>query len=60
MISFEAVTDTPELVRPDGEEIEAIKVLSRSELEAEVASGKLLLPPEIAVARKMIDAWRKA
>ena len=60
MISFEAVTDTPELVRPDGEEIEAIKVLSRSELEDEVASGKLLLPPEIAVARKMIDAWRKA
>lgn len=60
MISFEAITDTPELVRPDGEEIEAIKILSRSELEAEIASGKLLLPPEIAVARRMIDAWRNA
>ena len=60
MISFEAVTDTPELVRPDGDEIEAIKVLSRKELEEELATGKLLLPPEISVARKMIEAWRKA
>ena len=60
MISFEAITDTPELVRPDGIEIEATKVLSRSEFEAEVESGALLLPPEISVARKMIEAWRKA
>ena len=60
MISFEAVTDTPELAKPDGEEIEAIKVLSRSEFEAEIESGALLLPPEISVARKMIEAWRSA
>jgi NAD+ diphosphatase len=60
MISFEAVTDTPELVRPDGDEIEAVKVLSRKEFEAEVESGALLLPPEISVARKMIEAWRRA
>jgi NAD+ diphosphatase len=60
MISFEAITDTPELVKPDGEEIEAIKVLSRKEFEEELKSGKLLLPPEISVARKMIEAWRKA
>lgn len=60
MISFEAVTDTPELVRPDGEEIEAVKILSRSEFEAELVSGALLLPPEISVARKMIESWRSA
>lgn len=60
MISFEAVTNTPELVKPDGEEIEEIRVLSRKEFEEQVASGKLLLPPTISVARKMIDAWRKA
>ena len=60
MISFEAVTDTPELVRPDGDEIEAVKILSRSEFEAEIESGALLLPPEISVARKMIESWRKA
>jgi NAD+ diphosphatase len=60
MISFEAVTDTPELVRPDGDEIEAVKILSRSEFEAEIESGALLLPPEISVARKMIESWRNA
>ena len=60
MISFEAVTDTPELVKPDGEEIEAIKVLSRAQFEAELASEELLLPPKVSVARKMIEAWRRA
>ena len=60
MISFEAVTDTPELVKPDGEEIEAIKVLSREQFEAELASEELLLPPKVSVARKMIEAWRRA
>ena len=60
MISFEAVTDTPELVRPDGDEIEAVKILSRTEFEAEIESGALLLPPEISVARKMIESWRNA
>ena len=60
MISFEAVTDTPELVKPDGEEIEAIKVLSREQFEAELISEELLLPPKVSVARKMIEAWRRA
>ena len=60
MISFSAVTNTPELVKPDGEEIEEIRVLSRKEFEEQVASEKLLLPPMISVARKMIEAWRKA
>ena len=60
MISFSAVTSTPELVKPDGEEIEEIRVLSRKEFEEQVASEKLLLPPMISVARKMIEAWRKA
>jgi len=59
MISFEAITQTPELVKPDGEEIEQTKVLSRSEFEREVAEELLLLPPLISVARKMIEAWRK-
>ena len=60
MISFEAQTNTPELVKPDGQEIEEIRVLSRKEFEEQVTSGKLLLPPAISVARKMIEAWRQA
>jgi len=57
MISFEAITDFPESARPDGEEIVAIKWLSRAELKAEISAGTLLLPPDISVSRKMIDRW---
>ena len=57
MISFEAITDFPESARPDGEEIVAIKWLSRAELKAEISAGTLLLPPDMSVSRKMIDRW---
>ena len=57
MISFEAITDFPDSARPDGEEIVAIKWLTREELKAEVSAGTLLLPPDISVSRKMIDRW---
>ncbi len=60
MISFEAITDFPESARPDGEEIVAIKWLSRDELKAEVSAGTLLLPPDMSVSRKMIDRWLSA
>ena len=60
MISFEAITDFPDSARPDGEEIVAIKWLSRAELKAEVSAGTLLLPPDISVSRKMIDRWLSA
>jgi NAD+ diphosphatase len=57
MISFEAITDAPDKARPDGEEIVAIKWLSRTELSAEVSAGTLSLPPTMSVSRKMIDRW---
>ena len=57
MISFEAITDFPEVARPDGEEIVEIKWLSRSELKAQVADGSLSMPPSMSVSRKMIDRW---
>ena len=57
MISFEAITDFPESARPDGEEIVAIKWLSRAELKAEISAGTLLLPPDMSVSRTMIDRW---
>jgi NAD+ diphosphatase len=60
MISFEAITDFPESARPDGEEIVAIKWLSRAELKAEISAGTLLLPPDMSVSRKMIDRWLSA
>ena len=60
MIAFEAVTDHPETAKPDGAEITEVIWLSRDELKNSVASGELLLPPTISVARKMITGWYTA
>jgi NAD+ diphosphatase len=57
MIAFEAVTDTPDDARPDGEEITEVKWFSREELKAAAADGSLLLPPTVSVARRMIEGW---
>jgi NAD+ diphosphatase len=57
MISFDAITDFPEVARPDGQEITEVKWLSRAEVKAQSDAGTLLLPPTMSVARKMIDRW---
>jgi NAD+ diphosphatase len=57
MISFDAVTDFPEVARPDGQEITEVKWFSRAEVKAQSDAGTLLLPPTMSVARKMIDRW---
>ena len=60
MIAFEAITDHPDTAKADGVEITEIAWFSREELKAAVASGELLLPPTISVARKMITGWYTA
>jgi NAD+ diphosphatase len=60
MISFEAITDFPEVARPDGHEIVEIKWLTRAELTSQVADGSLSMPPAMSVSRKMIDRWLHA
>jgi NAD+ diphosphatase len=57
MISFDAVTDAPDIARPDGQEITEVKWFSRAEVKAQSDAGTLLLPPTMSVARKMIDRW---
>ena len=57
MIAFEAITTTPELARPDGEEIEEIRWFTRDEMKGAIAEKSLILPLEISVARQMIKAW---
>jgi len=57
MIAFEAVTNTPELARADGDEIEEIRWFSREDMKAAIADKSLILPLEISVARQMIKAW---
>ena len=57
MIAFEALTNTPQLARPDGEEIEEIRWFSRGDMKAAILDKSLILPLEISVARQMIKAW---
>ena len=57
MIAFEATISNPESVKADGEEIEEIIWLDRSEIKVKVTAQELLLPPAISVARAMINAW---
>lgn len=57
MIAYEANISNPGSVVADGQEIEEIIWLTRDELKSKSASGELLLPPLISVARAMINAW---
>lgn len=57
MISFDAVTDFPESAQADGQEITEVKWFSRAEIKAQSDAGTLLLPPNMSVARKMIERW---
>jgi NAD+ diphosphatase len=57
MIAFEAITHRPEEARPDGTEITEVRWFSRAEMKNAVATGDLLLPPTISVARRMIQSW---
>ena len=57
MIAFEAFAERPQDARPDGQEITAVRWLSRNEMKQTVASGEILLPPGISVARRMIESW---
>ena len=60
MISFEATALDPASAQADGEEISDVRWFSREELKSATESGEILLPPGIAVARKMIDRWYNA
>jgi NAD+ diphosphatase len=57
MIAFEAKTNTPQIARPDGNEIEEIRWFTRSDMKNAIADKSLILPLEISVARQMIKAW---
>lgn len=57
MIAFEAITNIPQLARPDGDEIEEIRWFTRADMKAAIADKSLILPLEISVARQMIKAW---
>ena len=57
MIAFEAFTNTPDIAKADGDEIEEIRWFSREDMRAAILDKSLILPLEISVARQMIKAW---
>lgn len=57
MIAFTAITDGPDLARPDGSEIEQVRWFTRDQLAQAIASGEVILPPSVSIARRMIEAW---
>lgn len=60
MIGFDAEAATPavqEALRPDPEEIEDARWLTRAELAAERAAGRIRLPSQISIARRLVDEW---
>lgn len=57
MISFSAIATNPDDAIPDGEEIEEIRWFSRNQMRESIADESLTLPPNMSVARKMIEFW---
>ncbi|NHC13271.1 NAD(+) diphosphatase [Motilibacter deserti] len=56
MLGFTGRATTTEL-RVDGDEIAQAVWVSRSELAAATASGEILLPPGVSIARRLIEHW---
>jgi NAD+ diphosphatase len=60
MLGFTAAYVSGEAVASDGE-LEEARWFSRAELEeAAAGGGEMRLPPPIAIARTLIDAWLAA
>ncbi|WP_233153358.1 NAD(+) diphosphatase [Kineosporia sp. R_H_3] len=56
MLGFSGRATSTE-VTVDGEELAHARWWSREELAADVASGELLLPPAVSIARRLVEQW---
>ena len=56
MLGYHAWTDDVDAV-PDGDEIVEVRWFSRDEMQLACESGELLLPPQVSIARKLIERW---
>jgi len=44
-------------IRVDGEELDDVRWFSRLQLDNEIEAGEVILPPDISLARHLIDGW---
>src|SRR4029453_4264584 len=56
MLGFRAHAETTEL-RRDGVELAEARWWPRDEFTADLASGGLLVPPSVSIARRLIEDW---
>jgi len=56
MLGFTAAA-LDDSIRIDGDELDDVRWFSRQQLSSEIASGEVILPPEISLARHLIDDW---
>lgn len=58
MIGFTAEA-LSEKIAAEEEELEEVRWFTREEIVREMETGELTLPPEISLARQLIDGWRR-
>jgi NAD+ diphosphatase len=56
MLGFRGHAGSTEIT-VDGEELAQARWWSREELGLDIATGELLLPPEVSIARRLIEEW---
>lgn len=56
MLGFRAAAQTTEIT-VDGEELAQARWWTREELALDLATGELLLPPAVSIARRLIEDW---
>jgi len=56
MLGFTARATSTE-IRVDGEEIAEARWFRRAELAADASAGRVLLPPPVSIARRLIEGW---
>jgi NAD+ diphosphatase len=57
MVGFKARCQDPSTLRVDGDEISDAAWFTRTELEAAVAAGEVVLPTGLSIARRLIEHW---
>jgi NAD+ diphosphatase len=57
MLGFTARALDPDAVQVDGDEISDARWFSTEDLAAAVASGDVLFPPSVSIARRLVEHW---
>jgi NAD+ diphosphatase len=49
-----------EAIRVDGDELDDVRWFTRQQLDTDVATGEVILPPDISLARHLINGWYRS